>query len=419
MRLSLVSQLLLVFISVLTLTRAQTAPQTSTDTATTETTTAQPTTTTTDTTTTESTTAQPTQTSTDTTTTETSTAQPTPTSTDTTTTETSTAQPTPTSTDTTTTTTTQAIETTTDATATLPETTTTETTTVLPAIATTTAWTAPAIFYPFGSAAGDTEQFENGVNTYRDVAFSTPFMFFGRMYNNTYVNNNGLLTFNQPLPEAHPYQFPTYGTEDFIAPLWTDLDDIGIGRYWYQQYTNGSVLTRASQDINQYFPHKGFSASWVFVATWDYVQTSDVNVLNLHSAPAITFQVVLISGGGYSFILMNYGDCAATYYPVEAGYDTISSTDYHVIHYAFDGSYIPNLQNTSNVNVPGRWAFLVNNGTETENVIGVQFKLSSFLDLTLNENIEDVLQKIKQELVNRGASSFFEMNLRNVKKTQP
>ncbi|KAK7135070.1 hypothetical protein R3I93_018238 [Phoxinus phoxinus] len=336
MRLFLVSQLLLVFISVLALTRAQTAPPTTTDTATTET---------------------------------------------------STAQPTPTDTATTT----QAI-----------------------AIATTTAWTAPPIFYPFGSAAGDTEQFENGGDTYRDVAFSTPFMFFGRMYNNTYVNNNGLLTFNQPLPEAHPYPFPTHGSEDFIAPLWTELDDIGIGRYSYQQYTNGSVLTRASQEINQYFPHKGFSASWVFVATWDYVQTSDVNVLNLHSAPAITFQVVLISGGGYSFILMNYGDCAATYYPVEAGYDTISSTDYHVIHYAFDGSYIPNLKNTSNVNVPGRWAFLVNNGTETENVIGVQLKLSSFLDLTLNENIEDVLQKIKQELVNRGASSFFEMKLRNV-----
>ncbi|XDV44107.1 hypothetical protein PO909_012446 [Leuciscus waleckii] len=243
-------------------------------------------------------------------------------------------------------------------------------------------------------------------------------MFFGRMYNNIYVNNNGLITFSQPLPEAHPYPFPTYGTEDFIAPLWTDLDDIGLGRYSYQEYTSGSVLTRATQDINQYFPHMGFSASWVFVATWDYVLTWDMNVLNLHSAPAITFQVVLISGGDFSFILMNYGDCAGIQFPVEAGYDTINSTDYHVIHYdASSGYSIPNLKNTSNVNIPGRWAFLVNNGTE--NVIGVQIKLRSFVDLRQSANFEVVLQKIKQELVDRGVPSFIEMKLRDVKKTQP
>ncbi|KAL0179028.1 hypothetical protein M9458_024470, partial [Cirrhinus mrigala] len=82
------------------------------------------------------------------------------------------------------------------------------------------------------------------------------------------VNNNGVLTFNQYLPEADPpYRFPTYGNEDYIAPLFTDLDDLGIGIYSYQEYTNGSVLTRATQDINQYFPGRGFTASWVFVAT--------------------------------------------------------------------------------------------------------------------------------------------------------
>ncbi|KAL0179025.1 hypothetical protein M9458_024467, partial [Cirrhinus mrigala] len=84
------------------------------------------------------------------------------------------------------------------------------------------------------------------------------------------VNNNGLLTFNQALPGAQPYPFPTYGTEDYIAPLWTDLNDFGMGVYSYKQYTNGSVLTRATRDINQYFPQRAFTASWVFVATWDF-----------------------------------------------------------------------------------------------------------------------------------------------------
>ncbi len=183
---------------------------------------------------------------------------------------------------------------------------------------------APAIFYPFGAAVGDAHVLETGSETYEHVTFSTPFTYFGRKYNSTYVriqfycqsnmnanvvirqftvywlilnqfllfqvNNNGLITFNQPLPEAHPpYPFPTYGNEDYIAPLWSELDDVGIGIYWYQQYTSGSVLTRATRDINQYFPGRGFSASWVFVVTWDYVLTWDMNVFNSHSGPVNSF----------------------------------------------------------------------------------------------------------------------------------
>ncbi|KAL1264778.1 hypothetical protein QQF64_005133 [Cirrhinus molitorella] len=219
-------------------------------------------------------------------------------------------------------------------------------------ITTTSTWTAPAIFYPFGSAAGDTIHLVNFDEIYSYVAFSTPFKFFGRTYNHTYVNNNGLLTFNQALPEAQPYYFPTFGSRDFIAPLWTDLDDFGLGSFSYQQYTSVNVLTRATQDINQYFPQMNFSASWVFVATWDFVKTGDSN--------AITFQVVLISGNGYYFILMNYGDCTVINDHVEAGYDTVNSIDYYRIHHSTSGSYLPNLKNTTNINVPGRWAFAVN-----------------------------------------------------------
>ncbi|XP_021336093.1 sushi, nidogen and EGF-like domain-containing protein 1 [Danio rerio] len=282
---------------------------------------------------------------------------------------------------------------------------------------TATAWAAPAIFYPFGSSAGDIEHLEFDNDSFQYVDFSAPFTYFGRKYSSIYVNYNGLLTFNQSLTESHPEPFPTYGNEDYIAALWTDLDDIGIGKYWYQEYTNGSVLDRATQDINQYFPNKGFTAIWVFVVTWDCVLTWDMNAYDRHSDPAITFQVVLISGGGFSFILMNYGDCAAISYPVEAGYDTINSTDYYVIHYHSNGSSIPNLKNTTNVNVPGRWAFLVNNGTE--NVIGLQMKLGSYLDLTQTQNIESVLQLINQELVCHGAPSYFKLKLRKVTKLKP
>jgi len=85
------------------------------------------------------------------------------------------------------------------------------------------------------------------------------------------VNNNGHLTFDGAFNSYSPYQFPAYGGKDIIAPFWTDIDNRWNGVISYQQYTSGSVLTQATQDINQYFPDLSFSASWVFVSTWDRV----------------------------------------------------------------------------------------------------------------------------------------------------
>lgn len=85
------------------------------------------------------------------------------------------------------------------------------------------------------------------------------------------INNNGYLTFDWPWYSYIPYQFPGYGGEDVIAPFWTDIDNRGNGVISYRQYTSGSVLTEATQDINQYFPDLSFSATCVFVATWDRV----------------------------------------------------------------------------------------------------------------------------------------------------
>ncbi|XDV44032.1 hypothetical protein PO909_012394, partial [Leuciscus waleckii] len=209
---------------------------------------------------------------------------------------------------------------------------------------------APGIFYPFGSAAGDTEYFLNGDESYVSVGLSTPYTFFGRTYNQLYVHFNGLITFNQPEPASGPNYNPNRGSEDFIAPLWSDVDDYYSGVFSYQQYTNGNVLTHATQDINQYFPQMRFNASSVFIVTWEFGD---------RTSPAIKFQVVLISGGGLSFFLMNYGDCAVLYEQVQAGYDTIGSTDSFVIPDSINGNY-QNLKDTSNVNVQGRWAFLVN-----------------------------------------------------------
>ncbi|XP_051769722.1 pancreatic secretory granule membrane major glycoprotein GP2-like isoform X1 [Ctenopharyngodon idella] len=214
---------------------------------------------------------------------------------------------------------------------------------------------APEIFYPFGSS-GDTRNAAADDGSSSKIKLLSPFLFFGHTYQQIYVNNNGHLTFNQSSSQFVPYSFPANGSQDIIAGLWTDLDNHARGVVSYHQYTNGSVLARATQDINNHFPNLTFNASWVFVATWD-----EVPYFSMYRAET-SFQVVLISGSNFSFILMNYGDIDVTGLKVEAGYDTVNSTHYFVIPGSVNGSSIPNLKNSSNVNVAGRWAFRVDGG---------------------------------------------------------
>ncbi|KAI2658262.1 Alpha-tectorin [Labeo rohita] len=192
-------------------------------------------------------------------------------------------------------------------------------------------YTTPEVFYPFGGAEGDTISPAVFGGSSPAIQLLSPFLFFGRAYQQIYVNNFGHLTFNQPLSASAAYSFPANRSRDIIAGLWTDLDNRVKGVVSYHQYTSGNVLTRATQDINTHFPNLNFTASWVFVATWSKV----------------------------------------TYYIIDkAGYDTINSTHYFVIPGSTDGFSISNLRNTSNVNVPGRWAFRVN-GRPTLNILKI------------------------------------------------
>lgn len=191
------------------------------------------------------------------------------------------------------------------------------------------------------------------------ITLLRPFFYFGRTYNSIYVNHNGHLTFNAPLSQTSSQRFPQR-IRDVIAPFWTDLDNRRNGQIYYNQYTSGTVLQQATRDINQYFPGLNFNANWVFVATWyevAYYPTSGTRT---------TVQAVLISGGQYSFVLMNYGIIASTERSVQAGYDTIGSTHYYVLPGSFTSAASgsnSNFRLSSNVNEPGRWAFRTDHGS--------------------------------------------------------
>uniref|UniRef100_A0A3B3BFR5 NIDO domain-containing protein n=1 Tax=Oryzias melastigma TaxID=30732 RepID=A0A3B3BFR5_ORYME len=165
------------------------------------------------------------------------------------------------------------------------------------------------------------------------IPLQRPFVYFGKEYNTIYVNHNGHLTFINSFSSYTPQRFPLNGSFDLIAPFWTDLDNRQTGVILYNQYTNGSVLQQATQDINSYFPNLNFNAAWVFVATWYKVPYFP------NTGTETTFQAVLISGGQKSFVLMNYGVIASTFQNVSA---TGSNSTFSL---------------SSNVNVAGRWAF--------------------------------------------------------------
>ncbi|XP_041672056.1 alpha-tectorin-like [Cheilinus undulatus] len=195
------------------------------------------------------------------------------------------------------------------------------------------------------------------------IPLEHPFVFFGKSYNQTYVNHNGHLTFDSSWYSYIARLFPLNGTRDIIAPFWTDFDNRQTGLVFYNQYTSGDVLQQATKDINDYYPGLNFNASLVFVATWyemAYYPTTGTKT---------TVQAVLISGGQYSFVLMNYGIIAPPVHNVQVGYDTINSPYYFNLHSAFTAATLANVSDefrqSSNVNVPGRWALRVDNGTRT------------------------------------------------------
>ncbi|XP_050979931.1 transmembrane protease serine 7-like [Labeo rohita] len=209
------------------------------------------------------------------------------------------------------------------------------------------------IFYPYGGVEDKmSPQSDDGSSPL--IPLLQPFVYFGRVYDKIFVNNNGDLTFDKPFYQWYPHYFPAYSSIDIIAPLWRDIDNTEKGTISYRQVTtDANLLNRASRDINKYFPNLNFSASWVFIATWDKVPYFGTR------ESESTFQVVLMSGKNLSFTLMHYDYITSTQ-SVESGFDAINSTNFFSIPF----TDVANLSYTSNVNVMSRWVFRVDNSSE-------------------------------------------------------
>uniref|UniRef100_A0A803K4K0 NIDO domain-containing protein n=1 Tax=Xenopus tropicalis TaxID=8364 RepID=A0A803K4K0_XENTR len=197
--------------------------------------------------------------------------------------------------------------------------------------ATSTAGTSgTGVLYEYGNATDSLSTRDDDGSVLVNPTINFPFG--GNSYSSFYLSNNGYLDFNGPV----------------IAPFYADVYNVIYGDIYYRQSADPSLLANATQDINTYFPGLGFSAQWVFIATWDKVPRYPGTASQVN-----TFQVVLITNGTISFVLFNYADIQWT-----NNAQAYWNNGTQVYHLNTVGSVF-NWTTSSNVNYPGRWAFMV------------------------------------------------------------
>ncbi|XP_053123558.1 sushi, nidogen and EGF-like domain-containing protein 1 [Hemicordylus capensis] len=239
-----------------------------------------------------------------------------------------------------------------------------------------------SLMYPYGPDVGDTKNPKSDDGTSPMISTAVPFTFYGKEHNKLFVNNNGVVSFGVNVSQYTPDPFPLDAGSPFVAPYWGDVNNEFGGDIWWRQTQDPKLLSRCTEDINQYFPEVPFTAVWALVATWDHVA-----YFGSASKKTNTFQAVLTTNEKIAFIMMNYLDIQWTTgiasggdaktglggTPAQAGFDSGDKTNY----YNIPGSRTPdilNIASTTNVRVPGRWVFQVD-----EFVIGVTTEQSDCL----------------------------------------
>ena len=226
----------------------------------------------------------------------------------------------------------------------------------------------PNIMYPYGPSEGDAEtpHIDDGAV---EVPISIPFPFFSQTYHSLFVNNNGVVSCGVPVSKYTPDPFPLADGSPFVAPYWGDVNNAISGNVYFRQTTDPKILQRVSNDINRYFPNSNYRPKWAFIATW-----CKVPYFGSKSDLVNTFQAVLTTNGKQSYIVLNYdkiqwttgtasGGNAYTGQggkEAQAGFNSGDDTHYFNIPNSRTPDVIY-IARTSNVDVPGVWAFRTDN----------------------------------------------------------
>ncbi|XP_013419175.1 sushi domain-containing protein 2 [Lingula anatina] len=230
------------------------------------------------------------------------------------------------------------------------------------------------ILYPYGLAEGDATVPVSDDGGTGEIALAAGFPFFDQVHSSLYVNSNGAISFLVSVTQFTPDPFPLDSNRRIIAPFWADIDTSrNTGRVYYRQTTSEAVLNKTDEDVRRAFVVlSNFNATWAFVCTYAGVTFYGGS----STTPTNTFQVVLTTDGRHSFVIFNYlqvtwttgtasgGDSVNGLggTPAQAGFNAGDGIRYFSVPGSRTSSIV-DIETKSNVLIPGRWVFRVDEAT--------------------------------------------------------
>lgn len=208
-----------------------------------------------------------------------------------------------------------------------------------------------------------------------------PIKYFGTIYTNLYVNNNGNVTFNTNLDTFTPVALATLHT-NIIAPFWTDVDTRTEGYYGGNSPPFSGLVTYGASTVittnnGTIYTNAAFGVTWPYVGYFN-VKTDKLNV----------FQLVLIArpdraSGDYD-VEFNYGQIqwetgdasrgsdGLGGYSARAGCASASGSTFELNGSGVPGSFLDSNPTTglihTNYNsggILGRYVYQFHNGTNS------------------------------------------------------
>ncbi|XP_072038798.1 uncharacterized protein [Amphiura filiformis] len=244
----------------------------------------------------------------------------------------------------------------------------------------------PEPFCPFGiDPIGDTVLDKAVTDAEVSITLPSPFMFYGEDHggDNLFISENGVISIydSSDTPTATmaylQTNFPTT-TAPLIAPFWSDIDtsnEVGLVSYRVletaDKAANQDLFDKIDDIACQVRSDSGFVADWILVSTWHRVafgsSAAGCDVVNSFQAVIArdnvqTYAIFHYNGIDWSSGTVDGGDPATGLggKPAHVGFNKgDGSNSYYYFPEFFSGDDVITLDEGSNVNVNGRWAFEV------------------------------------------------------------
>ncbi|KAL1423396.1 hypothetical protein MTO96_021153 [Rhipicephalus appendiculatus] len=220
-----------------------------------------------------------------------------------------------------------------------------------------------ADLYPYGVNQDQSLPRENDISS-AEVQLNTPITFYGTEYSTLYVNDNGIVSFLTEVPSFFSAPFPL--TYPIMAPLYSDVDTRGVGRVFYRETQEPSLLARFEQTVGANFAAGStFRARSLFVATWE-----GVGYYERKSDRRNTFQLVVGSDTGRAYAMLLYPRGGVQWVQAEPKSPALPDAKAQAGFMAGDGrrftalrgsgtDHVVNLDKMSNTAVPGQWLYQI------------------------------------------------------------